>query len=720
MSTTLEEVAATLGESRRQGEELLYHCPRHEDRDPSLSVNLRKRVWTCFPCKANGKQASGKTGWSLAAFAAGVDPNDKRAVKSWLGSHGIATRNGNGLPSAVYVYQDEAGRPVFRVKRFAKPGGSKTFVQERYHDGRWLSGVTGRDESGGSIRLIRNLPYRLREVIKAESVFVVEGEKDCETLRRLNLFATTNAGGAGKWPDEFAHWLKNKRVAILPDNDEPGRNHAWQVARTLLPLARSVRLLELPGLPAKGDVTDWVAQGHTRSELLGIVGKTPDLKPEDLPPVRTDPLPYAMSSKRWPTLDPAALHGLVGDIVRLIEAATEADPTAILIQFLVCFGNVIGRQTHWTVEADRHYLNLFVCLVGESAKARKGTSFRHVRRLFSQVDEGWERDRIQSGLSSGEGLIWAVRDPIETSRRKTSSRAEHEVASDDQGISDKRLLADATEFASVLKLMSREGNTLSPTIRNAWDSGDLQTLTKNSPARATGAHISIIGHITRDELLRHLDTTEAGNGFANRFLWVCVRRSKLLPEGGRIDQATEAALVERLRQSVSFGRTAGHLVRDPDAALLWSEAYFDLNEEKPGLLGCMIARSEAQAMRLAAIYAVLDRTTAIRPEHLKAGLAVWRYCEDSARFIFGDSLGDPIADELLTALKEAGPQGMSRTRISEYFGRNKNAGQIGRALAGLIEQNLVRPEVESKAAGLPGRPVERFVFALYRLTKETN
>ena len=89
------------------------------------------------------------------------------------------------------------------------------------------------------------------------------------------------------------------------------------------------------------------------------------------------------------------------------------------------------------------------------------------------------------------------------------------------------------EFANVLKVVTREGNTLSPVIRSAWDDGNLRTMTKNSPARATDAHISIIGHITREEYRRELTETESANGFANRYCIVAVERSKCLPEGGK-------------------------------------------------------------------------------------------------------------------------------------------------------------------------------------------
>ena len=107
--------------------------------------------------------------------------------------------------------------------------------------------------------------------------------------------------------------------------------------------------------------------------------------------------------------------------------------------------------------------------------------------------------------------------------------------------------------------MAPRWNTLSAIIRNAWDGKNLKTMTKNSPAKATEAHISIIGHITRNELLRYLDNTECGNGFANRFLWACVKRSKVLPEGGKVSEADMDCLAESIKEAVDFSRTIGEI-----------------------------------------------------------------------------------------------------------------------------------------------------------------
>ncbi|MEB3323489.1 MAG: hypothetical protein VKI81_11755, partial [Synechococcaceae cyanobacterium] len=268
---------------------------------------------------------------------------------------------------------------------------------------------------------------------------------------------------------------------------------------------------------------------------------------------------------RWPEPpDPSAFTGLAGEVVHTVSPHTEADPAALLIQLLIAFGSAVGRGPHYMVESARHSTNLFAVIVGSTSKGRKGTSWSHVRKLIDRIDPEWSAACIAQGLSSGEGLMWAVRDEI---RRREAIKEKKRVVDyqdviDDPGVSDKRLLVIESEFASVLRVAARDGNTLSPIIRQAWDTGDLRSLTKNSPCRATGAHISIIGHVTKSELNRYLDRTEIGNGFANRFLWVCAKRSKILPDGGCLEPAALNDTVLALAAAVRFARTLGDVGRD--------------------------------------------------------------------------------------------------------------------------------------------------------------
>ena len=427
----------------------------------------------------------------------------------------------------------------------------------------------------------------------------------------------------------------------------------------------------------------------------------------------------------WPEpLADEAFYGLPGEIVRALAPETEADPAALLVQLLVGHGNLIGRSAHFVIGATRHYANFNAALVGQTAKARKGTSWSEVRRLLRDVDSDWAQNRMMpGGLSSGEGLIWTVRDPQEKPKNRKGKKGKETAPTDaettieealereasesgdqDQGVDDKRLLVVEPEFAATLRVMRREGNILSAVIRNAWDSGDLNNLTKNSPARATGAHVSIIVHITQDELRRELTVTDSANGFANRFLWLCVRRARLLPFGGNLDTSTLNQLVRRLRSAAAFGRTAPELRMSKQARKLWRAKYPELAAEVPGLLGAITSRAEPQVLRLAIVYALLDCSRFIRTGHLAAALALWRYCEDSARYIFGDALGDPVADPLLRELRQ-NPSGLTRTEIREFFKRNRSEAEISRALSFLLENGWVSCSQEQTG----GRPSERWV-----------
>lgn len=181
-------------------------------------------------------------------------------------------------------------------------------------------------------------------------------------------------------------------------------------------------------------------------------------------------------------------------MVNRLDPHTESDPAAILFQTLVGFGNIIGRTARFCHEADSHFANMNCVLVGSTSKGRKGTSWSHVRRILSRVEPSWQSSA--SGLSTGEGLIWAVRDEI------SKPNKDGEIVLADEGVADKRLLVMEPEFARVLQSTRRDGNTLSAVFRQCFDTGDLRITNKNSPALATGAHVSCVGHITKQELVR--------------------------------------------------------------------------------------------------------------------------------------------------------------------------------------------------------------------------
>jgi putative DNA primase/helicase len=186
-------------------------------------------------------------------------------LRSKLGIKVIPAAENSRELVAAYDYRNERGDLLFQVCRFEP----KTFRQRR-PDGKggWTWSVKG----------VRRVPYRLPELLVAPAdciVFVVEGEKDADRLASLGLFATCNPGGAGKWQSSFSQFFQGRDIVILPDNDDAGRDHAQSIATNLATVAARVRIPELPGLPPKGDVSDWLAAGGSRDELERLSGAAP-------------------------------------------------------------------------------------------------------------------------------------------------------------------------------------------------------------------------------------------------------------------------------------------------------------------------------------------------------------------------------------------------------------------------------------------------------------
>ncbi|MFO0881414.1 MAG: bifunctional DNA primase/polymerase [Gemmataceae bacterium] len=410
----------------------------------------------------------------------------------------------------------------------------------------------------------------------------------------------------------------------------------------------------------------------------------------------------------WPALRPEALHGLAGEIIQAIAPHSEADPAGILGQLLAAFGNAVGRGPHFVVEGSRHYPNLFLAIVGNSSTARKGTSWGRVAQIMRVVDPDWFKTQIFGGLSSGEGLIDAVKDPI------TRINEEGELETVQEGADDKRAMVLESEFGQVLQQFKRQGNTLSAILRQAWDSGNLQTMTRNSKLRATDAHISIAGHITRQELERLLGEVELFNGFSNRFLWLLARRSQLLPEGS--PGLELAPYIERLQQVLRKARTFEEMHRDDQARELWREVYPRLNEDRDGLFGAATSRAPAQVVRLSVLYALLDGSRTIRLPHLQAALALWDYCDASARIIFGAAPVDPLPGKVLEKLIAAGATGATRTDLQNAFHRNLIDKAIVNALGTLRDQGKAWCCREDSR----GRPRERWYASEVVPPRRTN
>jgi hypothetical protein len=457
------------------------------------------------------------------------------------------------------------------------------------------------------------------------------------------------------------------------------------------------------GFLAGRQLLDDISRGVPASESLARARTTLERAETD---AETESPP--LTHRSWPDpIDPAAYHGLAGEFVRRVAPRTEADPVAILAQFLVCYGSVIGRRAHFVIDATRHYCNEYLVVCGLTSRGRKGTSWRVTKLLFERCDPNWVEVCHHSGVGSGEGMIRTVRDPVFT---QTKIGSEMVSTLEDPGADDKRALWMEEEFQGVLAVMKREGSTLSSWIRRAWDGSTLENANKNSPMRATNAHVSMIGQITFDELIRCLPPTDISNGFANRFLWLCARRSNVLPMGGDLLSAEFRSalkpLADRLDEAVKHG--SDELANDiaigftDEARDLYIPAYHVLTRTRLGTIGNVTSRAESHVRRLALIYALLDRAYKVDVPHLKAALALWDYCERSALFIFGDQDVDPVAERILEAIMKAGDDGLSQNAIARKLFAGRKAEQVDQALGRLVNACLIQ-QVERPTKGRPAK-----------------
>jgi hypothetical protein len=413
----------------------------------------------------------------------------------------------------------------------------------------------------------------------------------------------------------------------------------------------------------------------------------------------------------WPEpLDEAAYFGLAGEIVRELEPHTEADPAAMLVQLLAGFGNLIGRTAHARVGPALHHGNTFVLLIGQTSVGRKGSSWAEVYRLLAPLDPEWSGSRVVSGLSTGEGLIYHVRDAQDGKEavKEKGRVVRYDDVIVDHGVADKRLMVVETEFARPLQAMRREGATLSAVLRQAWDGGDLRSLTKNFSATATGTHVSVVGHITADELRKLLTGADLSNGFANRFLWVACRRARLLPFGGDLDPMMFDHILWRLRHTLKLAKDLRGVEWSPEARELWQAEYPGLTRPRPGALGTVVNRAEAHALRLAMLTAAINDSHMIEVDHLKAALSLVAYSEQSAAFVLGES--DSVLDRderaILEFLRDS-PESVRHSRtdiLRAVFGCHKPAPYVAERLNALLARGLV----EVTTIPTEGRP--RAVF----------
>lgn len=391
-------------------------------------------------------------------------------------------------------------------------------------------------------------------------------------------------------------------------------------------------------------------------------------------PVDDDPQPLAP-----PRMAGDGFPWLVREIVDAACATSEAHPVAVACNVIAFFSCIIGRGVFQRIGDAVIHCRPFQLIVGKSGKARKGTAEHTVREIFRRADallraelDNADRLRVHAGgLSTGEGIAWAIRDPREADENGKGA---------DAGVNDKRLLVIESEFDNLLSQLRRENNTLSATVRNLFDGRDMEPLTKTSQTRATRPHVVIVGHITGHELREKSTENDAANGLMNRFMLLYVYRPKLVP----LPEPTPDELIDRLASRIAAAVikiTGGNLHANNDTEVslsqsareMWVRKYSQLTRDRDGKGGSLLARSELYARMLAMIFACMDGRTQIEPCDLHASIAWVEYWHASVTYVFNTPDDECELDPFTTSVLEVitAEPGIKLSAIQEKWKRKR-------------------------------------------------
>jgi hypothetical protein len=641
-----------------KGGEGLAPCPFHDDRKPSLSVNRDSGPWHCF---------AGCGGGTAQDFARrlGVDPPDRRKQD----------------PMAAYDYQDRESKIVYQVVRYHP----KKFLQRR-PDGKggWAWDLKG----------ITQVPYNLPEVLKAEGfVFIVEGEKDVETLRALGLTATTNSGGAGKWRDEFSQYLEGMNVIILPDNDAPGREHARKVHASLYGKANGVLIADLPGLGEKEDVTDWLEKGHTVDELRALVAKEWDkaaaeekLRP---PTVTTAPNVEAQiedeASQEDLSIPPFPRELLVwpyDKLMGIIEPTTDCVPEALFLGMHIGLGVAVGRKVKMVVSTDIWPIE-WALMVGPSFISRKSIPINLAKKIARGIDTG---TKLMSGLGSIEKVC--------------------EVLSAAKAV---RLLIGTTEFGGTLAVASRPGTSnLVQELCDLYDHPEIFSLGTKASEDAEHYVCGIITGTTREGMEPFLRQHHITGGLFGRFLPLLIRPGEGKSYPPPLQENQFQGVLDEIQEKLEGSKSYGKLISlDSRAKTFWDEWWRtwwkDLNS-KPEAVLAFVGRIETHIRKAALIRAALESSNSITLEQIEWAIKLGMYLQRHSEALLKDiglSAGRRLEERAMAILRKHHPL---RTRDIQMRLNDAPSAKVlrsyleGMALAGMIVR-LERPDKQ-------GRPVE--------------
>lgn len=619
-----------------------------------------------FKCSSQGKHPVYKD-WKDGPFLDNVSQFVIRInEKNYLSN--VAIKTGNGL--IVLDFDSEESYQLFiqGYPQYKKTLTSKT--GKGYH-----LYCYAKEKIGNKVRFLKDVD------IRGDGGYVIAPGSNHTSGK--DYFWVNPEEDLLEFPYEILNDVKKQK-----DNTETNlRTQVAEGGRNDFVFKETLKILELN--VSNELITQLVTQ-------LNLQNCNPPLDDSELETIINSAKNLTSKKQLEPEFSDNLMFGILGKLVNKISPETEAPPVAVYTQLITILGCYFGRVASSEVSGDKHYSNLMTLIVGDSALARKGTSLGVAVAILENVIPDFIKGNIKSGATSAEGIIYHNRDPIYEMKQK---KGKMENVCIDAGITDKRCMIIETEFGSVLISMKREGNKLSTTIRDAYDSKNLSTLSKNNSVKSTNPHISLIAHITVEELRYLLNSVDVFNGFGNRFLITYIKSDKILPEAPSIRDLDLKDELRELSDAINFWHEA---MKSPfglrfnfstEAQKLWNEVYtFFMKNPESGTIGTLLNRNLVHVKKMAIVFAMLDKKNFIGKDHLEAALAVGNYSKDSIRFIFRNSSSglSNKHKKVLSLLEASQTHQVTRSEVSkDALKKNSSSQEIEEIKNDLISSDLI-------------------------------
>ncbi len=418
----------------------------------------------------------------------------------------------------------------------------------------------------------------------------------------------------------------------------------------------------------------------------------------------------------------AMLSGIIGEIARAGADGKEVHPVAIAAAALSWLSAEIGPDIYLPIGDPIHHVNLYTLHIGRSARGGKGESLGLVNRIRNRITHDREDHPLgqvhTGGLSSREGLARAVHDGFK------------EGKDDVPAVDDKRLWIVEAEFSNVLAQGKREGNTLLPALRDVWDGGSIQPLTKGRGMWSTRPHIALHGNITPGELQARIEAREINGGTFNRILMVWAERTSLVALPAATDTSVVADFARRIEDVIRWAKGTYPTTRNsrkasmtPEAAKLYSSLYPGLKRPHPAgdLVAAATERRAPICLRIALIHAVLEKSLMITPDHIRVGNAWAQYGADTAAYVLAGMGGQARdADKERKVLeflgKRSDKEADRKTITASCFGNRVSGKDLDRVLVPLVDDGAIHRREENPKGG--GR--KRVIYSLQRANNANN